>query len=150
MREAIRKRTEEMGLEKSVLSKQLIQEANARAKAGESVQGLDLTKIRGNIPDNMPSMLYDPEDEMSEEEKEEVDPVGQMSIVKQFENELTNAKWPDAGAVLREVAIMLGVVAVTAAIIIFWDRFLRDFYTDTLNLIPSKEQMNMRFEGLEL
>ena len=150
MREAIRKRTQEMGLEKSVLSKQLIQEANERAKSGEKVQGLDLTKIRGTIPEDMPSMLYDPEDEMSEEERRQVDPVGQESILKQAQNELTNAKWPNAGAVLREVAIMLVVVAATAAIIIGWDRFLRDFYTNGLNLIPSKEQINMRFEGLEL
>jgi len=139
-----------MGLEKSVLSKQIIQEANERARAGESVQGLDLSKIRGNIPENMPTMLYDPEDEMTKDEKEQVDPVGQYNLIKQAENELTNAKWPNAGAVLREVAIMLAVVAFTAALIIFWDRFLRDFYTSELNLIPSKEQMNMRFEGLEL
>lgn len=150
MREAIRKRTQEMGLEKSVISKQIIQEANERAKAGESVQGLDLSKIRGNIPDNMPSMLYDPEDEMTEEEKEEVDPVGQMNLIKQAENELTNAKWPGTGAVLREVATMLAVVAVTAALIIFWDRFLREFYTNDLKMIPSKEMINTRFEGLEL
>ena len=153
MREAIRKKTQEMGLEKSVLSKQVIQEASERAKRGEStnlIHALDLTKIRGNIPENMPTVLYDPEDEMSQEERNQVDPVGQTSILAQFQNELSNAKWPTMGAVFREVAIMLVVVASTAALIIFWDRFLRDFYTNELHLIPTKEEMTTRFEGLEL
>ncbi len=75
MRQAIRDKTKEMGLEKSVLSKQVIQQASARAMRGESLNlnnynnALDLTKIRGNIPDNMPTVLYDPEDEMSSQER---------------------------------------------------------------------------------
>jgi hypothetical protein len=149
MRAAIRARTEEMGLEKAKLSKQIIQEANQRAKAGERVQGLDLSQIRGNLPEGMPSVLYDPEDEMTDEEKKEVDPVGQMSIVQQFQNELTNAKWPQPMAALKEVAVMFVVVAVTGALIIFWDRFLRDTYTN-IGLIPSSDAIKMRFDGLEL
>lgn len=156
MRQAIRDKTKEMGLEKSVLSKQVIQQASARAMRGESPNlnnnnnALDLTKIRGNIPDNMPTVLYDPEDEMSSQEQIEVDPVGQTSLLNQFQNELSNAKWPTAGAVVREVGIMILVVAATAALIILWDAFLRDFYTNELHLIPTKEEINTRFEGLEL
>jgi preprotein translocase subunit SecE len=155
MRQAIRDKTKEMGLEKSVLSKQVIQQASARAMRGESPNlnnnnALDLTKIRGNIPDNMPTVLYDPEDEMSSQERIEVDPVGQTSLLNQFQNELSNAKWPTAGAVVREVGIMILVVAATAALIILWDAFLRDFYTNELHLIPTKEEINTRFEGLEL
>eukprot|EP00544_Gedaniella_sp_CCMP2646_P012833 CAMPEP_0202491514 /NCGR_PEP_ID=MMETSP1361-20130828/8549_1 /ASSEMBLY_ACC=CAM_ASM_000849 /TAXON_ID=210615 /ORGANISM="Staurosira complex sp., Strain CCMP2646" /LENGTH=321 /DNA_ID=CAMNT_0049121575 /DNA_START=110 /DNA_END=1075 /DNA_ORIENTATION=+ len=155
MRQAIRDKTKEMGLEKSVLSKQVIQQASARAMRGESPNlnsnnALDLTKIRGNIPDNMPTVLYDPEDEMSSQERMEVDPVGQTSIFNQFQNELSNAKWPTMGAVFREVAIMIVVVAATAALIILWDAFLRDFYTNELHFIPTKEELNTRFEGLEL
>jgi preprotein translocase subunit SecE len=149
MRAAIRKRTEEMGLEKSKLSKQLIEDANQRAKAGEQVQGLDLSKIRGQIPEDMPSMLYDPEDEMTDEEKKEVDPVGQLSLFKQAQNELQNAKWPQPLAAMREVVVMFVVVAATGALIIFWDKFLREIYTN-IGFIPSSDVMNVRFEGLEL
>lgn len=147
MRAAIRERTLKMGLEKSVISKELIKEAAVEAaRKGES---LDLSQIRGNIPQNMPSMLYDPEDEMTQEERIQVDPVSQLSLLKQAENELSNAKWPKFGNALREVVIMFLVVGVTAAIIIFWDKFLRDFYTSN-GLIPSSEDIKMRFEGLEL
>jgi hypothetical protein len=45
---------------------------------------------------------------------------------------------------------MILVVAATAALIILWDAFLRDFYTNELHLIPTKEEINTRFEGLEL
>ena len=103
--------------------------------------------------DEMPSMFYDPEDELSVEERAEVDPVGQKSFVEQGLNELQNAKWPSPMAALREVALMIVIIAITGALIIGWDKVIRILYTDILHFIPSKEDlanyMN-RFDGLEL
>jgi preprotein translocase subunit SecE len=143
--------------------------AAAEASGGDVMfGGLDLSKISTErVPskaatknglwldkeEEMPSMFYDPEDELSLEERAEVDPIGQKSFVEQGLNELRNAKWPTPIAALREVALMIVIVAITGALIIGWDKLLRTVYTDVLHFIPSKQDlanyMN-RFDGLEL
>ena len=176
MRAAIRARTAAMGLEKSKVSADYIAQrqqeaialgAKAAAESETTFAGLDLSKIttekapsvagtKGGLWDNeeeMPSMFYDPEDELSLEERAEVDPVGQKSFVEQGLNELQNAKWPTPLAALREVVLMIVIVAITGAMIISWDKLIRHLYTDILHFIPSKEDlanyMN-RFDGLDL
>ena len=181
MRAAIRARTASMGIEKSKVSADYIAKrqheamsagsakAAAEAAGGDTMfGGLDLSQISTTrVPskaatknglwldkeDEMPSMFYDPEDELSMEERAEVDPIGQKSFVEQGLNELQNAKWPTPMAALREVALMIVIIALTGALIIGWDRVIRILYTDILHFIPSKEDlanyMN-RFDGLEL
>lgn len=181
MREAIRARTASMGIEKSKVSADYIAQRQQEAMSAGSAKaadeatsgdsmfgGLDLSQIsttkvpskaatkNGLWLDNeeeMPSMFYDPEDELSMEERAEVDPVGQKSFVEQGLNELQNAKWPSPMAALREVALMIVIIALTGALIIGWDKVIRTLYTDILHFIPSKQDlanyMN-RFDGLEL
>lgn len=181
MRAAIRARTASMGIEKSKVSADYIAKrqqeamsagsakAAAEATSGDSMfGGLDLSQISTtkvtskaatknglwlDKEDEMPSMFYDPEDELSMEERAEVDPIGQKSFVEQGLNELQNAKWPSPMAALREVALMIVIIALTGALIIGWDKVIRVLYTDILHFIPSKQDlanyMN-RFDGLEL
>jgi hypothetical protein len=182
MRAAIRARTASMGLEKSKVSADYIaqrqQEAIAMGSAKAAAEasgssdamfgGLDLSKISTEkVPsaaatknglwqdkeDEMPSMFYEPEDDLSMEERAEVDPVGQKGFVEQGLNELRNAKWPHPVAALREVVLMIVIIAITGALIIGWDKFIRTLYTDVLHFIPSKDDlanyMN-RFDGLDL
>lgn len=176
MRAAIRARTSDLGMEKSKVSADYIQKRQQQAVAAGSARaasenndmfgGLDLSQIRTEAAPSrssssvwadedgeVPSMFYDPDEELAEEERAEVDPIGQKSIPEQFLHELQNVKWPDPGSALREVGLMIIIVAITAALIIGWDKLLREVYTDVLNFIPSKEDMANyanRFDGLDL
>lgn len=168
MRAAIRARTESMGIEKSKVSADYIAQRERQAMsagsakaAGEdsnSFGGLDLSQISDRATkadswnEDLPSMLYNPEDDLSKEEQEEVDPVMTKNPVEQGLSELGNAKWPDAGSAFREVILMLVVIAGTAALIIGWDNILRQLYT-SIGFIPSKEDLAnyaSRFDGLDL
>jgi hypothetical protein len=169
MRAAIRARTAEMGLEKSRVSAQYVESRKERAvQAGPAGQpspdvfaGLDLSQISterappsssSQWSEDMPSMFYDPEDDMTIEEQEEVDPIMKLNPVEQGLNELRNAKWPDLGSAFREVLLMVVVVAVSGALIIGWDKVLRELYT-AAGFIPTKEEIAnyaSRFDGLDL
>jgi len=179
VRAAIRARTSDLGIEKSKVSADYIKKKEQQAVAAGSARaaaeqnrdmmfgGLDLSQIRTEAPPpsrssnspfadedgEVPAMFYDPEEELTEEEREEADPIGAKSIPEQFIYEFQQTKWPGPGSALREVGVMFIVVAITGALIIGWDGALREFYTDVLNFIPSKEDMANyadRFEGLEL
>jgi hypothetical protein len=176
MRAAVRARTAAMGLEKSKVSADYIAQrqqeaiamgAKAATESETTFGGLDLSKIstekapsiagtKGGLwatEEEMPSMFYDPEDELSPEERAEVDPVSQKGLVEQGLNELQNAKWPSPMAALREVVLMIVIIAVTGAMIIGWDKLIRHVYTDVLHFIPTKEDLAKymnRFDGLDL
>jgi hypothetical protein len=170
MREAVRARTSAMGLEKSKVSADYIASKTTQAKQGgppgtqqdpDSFGGLDLSQISDRAPpgerkstydESLPSMFYDPEDDLTKEEQDEVDPIRKENPIKQGLNELTNAKWPGPAAALREVVVLVIVVAVTGFIIIEWDQLLRTVYT-TAGFIPNKEGLANyanRFDGLDL
>lgn len=169
MRAAIRARADELGVEKDPATQQYIAEAAARAKAavGNKNPGssLDLSQIStGEEPkksggggggnalwdEDMPTMLYDPTEELTEEERKEVDQVGQMPILDQVLTELRASKWPDFGSALKQVGIVIMIVVVSAALIIGWDNTLRNFYTD-LGFIPRKDEIPGQLQqGLEL
>lgn len=168
MREAIRLRTADMGLEKSELSQEYFQELSKKSREGRenvdmggtaSEDGLDLSQISsekmvagsktGNRGESsLPSVLYDPEDDMSEEEMKEVDKVGQLPLYEQVQEELSNAKWPTLGAATREVILLIIIVVITAGLVVNWDQFLRNLYTD-LGFIPSAETLESSFSKID-
>lgn len=160
MRAAIRARASDLGVEKSKVSQQYIEDAKRRAEANIANNrpgGLDLSQISSGTPktqkqkwdEELPSMLYDPTDELTEEERREADKVGQLPFWEQGLNELQNAKWPDFASALREVVLMFVVVAFSGVLIIGWDKTLRGLYTD-LGMIPRKEDIPGQLEGLAL
>jgi hypothetical protein len=168
MRAAIKARTEDLGIEKSKVSADYIaskqakaQQAGSAAAAGEdsnSFAGLDLSQISGRAAptskwnEDMPAMLYDPTDELTQEEREEVDPMMKASILEQGMNEFNNAKWPGLGSAIREVGLMVAVIAFTAVVIIGWDKLLKNLYTD-IGFVPSPEDIKnyaAQFNGLDL
>lgn len=167
MRAAIRARTADLGIEKSKISAEYIQAKKEQAlNAGpggssdpDQFAGLDLSKISSTPTggeskwnEDMPSMFYDPEDELTKEEQEEVDPVMKLNPIEQGLNELNNAKWPGLGAALKEVGLLILIVAFSAVLIIGWDKLLRELYT-TLGFIPTKEGIAnyaSRFDSLDL
>jgi hypothetical protein len=178
MRAAIRARTANLGIEKSKVSAEYIQQkqkmaisaGSARAAAEQTSSntfaGLDLSQISdGSVKrrpptnslwdsdDETPSMFFDAEERLTEQEREEVDPLIKKGIIEQGLNELQNAKWPDWSSALREVVLMFVVIAFTGALIIGWDKVLRFTYTDILHFIPSEDELAnyaSRFDGLDL
>lgn len=162
MRAAIRERAAEQGLEKSVATQQYLEEAKQRAinqrENRQAAGTLDLSQIStGKEPgrkgekwdESLPNMMYDPADYLTPEEQAEADKVGQLPIWEQAVTEMKASKWPDFGTVIREVALMIAVVAVTATIIINWDSTLRELYTG-LGMIPRPEDIPGQLEGLTL
>jgi hypothetical protein len=175
MREAIRARTAAMGLEKSQVSADYIaqrqqqavnlgsasavnQQLNQDTFAGLDLSQISTTKVPsqqrwGNDDEEVPSMFYDPEDELTAEQRAEIDPMLQKGILEQGLNELKSTKWPDPIAALREVVLMFIVVAATGTLIIGWDKVLRFVYTDVVHFIPSAQDLAdylQRFDGLDL
>lgn len=158
VKEAIRQRTEALGIEKSKVSIEAIQAAQERAKAGvanqgESFQSLDLSQISQEAPrgedNSMPAMLYDPAAEMTEEEMIEADPDGQLSFQDQVAKEISSATWPTPLAAFKEVGLLIAVVVLTASLIIGWDNFLRETYTN-LGFIPKPEDIMKGSENMVL
>lgn len=162
MRAAIRARAKDLGVEKSKVGQQYFDDAARRrveqARGDNRPGQLDLSQIStGNEPgsnnnkwdESMPNMLYDPADELSDEEQAEADTVGQMSIIDQAMTEIKESKWPDLSTVIREVVVMFFVVAFTGGIIIGADRALRDIYTD-IGIIPRPEDIPGQLDDLAL
>lgn len=172
MRAAIRDRTAGLGLEKSKVTADYIAEKTKKAMSAgppgvaakenpDSFGGLDLSKIsqfkdeaskRSQWSEDMPSMFYDPDEELTKDEMEEVDPVMLQNPIQQALNEFNNTKWPDWASALREVGLMLLIIALSGVLIIGWDKVLRGIYT-SVGFIPTKEElMNYanKFDGLDL
>lgn len=126
MRAKIRARATEMGVEKSVATAEAIKAATARSQAGEnaSEQMVDLTKFGSDLLDSSE------EDELTEEQKLEIDPISKESIFEQAMNEIKNTKFPTAGATLKQAGLMVAIFLVTAGIILKVDEALRIQITD--------------------
>jgi len=166
MRAAIKARTAELGIEKSKVTADYIKaktEAALQAGPGgmsdpDQFGGLDLSQISSTKKrssdwnEDMPSMFYDPDEELTLEEREEIDPIMKKSPWEQAIHEMRLTKWPTMGAALKEVVLVLVLIAVTGVLVIYWDKFIREIYT-SLKFIPTKEGIAdyaSRFDGLDL
>lgn len=143
MRARIKARTSELGIEESVATKDAVEAATRRAMAGAdaTTPELDLSKIGDSV-------LYDPSEELTEEQQAEIDKVSQLSFFEQAKDEFANTKWPSFGATIRQSLVMLLIFVVTAAIILNADEFIRTKYTD-LGFIPRPDEV-YDFGDLEL
>jgi len=158
VRDAIRQRTESLGIERSTVSVDAIQAAQERAKSavenGQSgASQLDLSQISEQAPrgdaEDVPAMFFEPEAEMTPEEMVEADPDGQMNYLEQVMNEVKAATWPTPAAALKEVFVLIIVATSTCFGIIAWDNLLRDTYTN-LGFIPRSEDIMKGSENLVL
>jgi len=144
MRSKIRSRASDMKMEKSVATAEAIKQATQRAMAGDAAATptVDLSKFSGA------SLSDDPEDDLTDEQKKEIDKVGQLSFWEQALEEFNNTKFPTPGATIKQAGLMLLIFLVTAGIILKVDEFLRITYTD-LGLIPRAGEV-MDYSDLEL
>ena len=161
VRAAIQARAKDLNLEKSEEDAEFFAARNrARLESGDpdSFAGLDLSQINSEKTgssqwdETMPSMLYDPEDDMTKEQQERADPLMTKSFIEQATTEIKGSEWPSFFKALRDVTLVFLLGGLTAAIVINWDTFLRNLYTG-LGFIPSPEDMASyasRFDGLDL
>eukprot|EP00565_Helicotheca_tamesis_P006224 CAMPEP_0185724712 /NCGR_PEP_ID=MMETSP1171-20130828/1114_1 /TAXON_ID=374046 /ORGANISM="Helicotheca tamensis, Strain CCMP826" /LENGTH=276 /DNA_ID=CAMNT_0028392631 /DNA_START=142 /DNA_END=975 /DNA_ORIENTATION=+ len=143
MRARIRARTTDLGIEESVATKEAVEAATRRAMAGADATSdqLDLSKIGDSV-------LYDPSEELTEEQQAEIDKVSQLSFFEQAKEEFANTKWPSFGATLRQSLVMVLIFVVSATIILNADEFIRTKYTE-LGFIPRPDEV-YDFSDLEL
>ena len=168
MRASIQARAATLGIEKSQATADYIARkreealnAGPRAAAEESFGGLDLSKISSTASDSkssskwdetMPTMFYDPEDEMTLEEREEADPLMKENPLEQARYELSQGVWPSLGSALLQVIFMIIAVVLSTFAVTAWDELLRQFYTN-IGFIPTKEAIAdyaSRFDSLDL
>jgi hypothetical protein len=160
IRAAVRARTQALGLEKSKISAEAIKAAQERAQQavanrgsavggpGQFSQLLDLTQIsdtepRGPNGEEIPSMFFEPELQMTEEEMKEADPVGQLSWPEQVRDVMKMSEFPTPGGAFKELLVLLLAAGVSGAVIVGSDYVLRQFYTG-LGFIPNPEEVIMR------
>jgi hypothetical protein len=134
--------------------------AAAANESNDSFAGLDLSKIRQaqtvnpNAPDeNLPSMFYEVDDMISDEDKAVADPTSQLPIIEQYLYELKATKFPTPWAALREVGVVIVMIGLTGGLVVGWDYLVRLLYTDVLHFIPSPDDLaeyTNRFDGLDL
>jgi len=143
MREQIRARTSDLSMEKSVTTAEAIKAATNRAMAGEAAATptVDLSKFND-------ALLENPEDELTDEQKAEIDKVGQMNLWEQVLEEYKYTRFPTAGASLKQAGLMVLIFAVTATLILKVDEALRFQYTDW-GLIPRSGEI-MDYSDLTL
>lgn len=124
MRSRIRARASDMNIKKSVATAEAIKQATQRAQAGEeaATPTLDLSSFSSSIT---PDAEEDPEAVLTEEQKKEIDKVGQLSILEQVQEEFKNTKFPTASATLKQALLMVVIFIVTAGIILKADELLR-------------------------
>jgi hypothetical protein len=122
MKARIQARASDLNMEKSVATAEAIKQATQRAQAGES-NTVDLSKFGE-------ALLENPEDELTDEQRAEIDEVGQMSVIDQAINEFKNTKFPTPGATIKQAGLMVLIFVVTASIILKVDELLRIQYTD--------------------
>lgn len=147
MRSRIRSRASDLNMKKSVATVEAIKEATQRAQAGEaaSTPTVDLSKFSSSLGKLDEE---DPEDVLTDEQKKEIDKVGQMTIWEQAMEELKNTKFPSAGATLKQALLMIVIFVVTATIILKADEFLRYQITDW-GFIPRSGE-NLDYSDLAL
>jgi len=166
-REAIRKRTEALGMEKKTPEEIAAQEAMAKealgtqgdsmapAKSADTPdnlsQMLDLSQITSDAPrgpdENLPAMMYDPAKDMTDDEMKEADPTGLLPWNEQIAWVLSKSKFPSALSAITETIILVVTVTVTAVVITQWDELMRQVAFDQ-NMVPRPEEVASSMEGM--
>ncbi len=145
MRSKIRARASQEGIEKSVATKKAIEEATIRAMSGQSSatpdQMLDLSGFGEKFVD-------DGTDELTEEEKAEIDKIANMPILEQIREELANTRFPTPMAIFQTACVMALIFAASATLILKGDATIRDIYMD-FGFIPRPDEV-YDFSDLEL
>jgi hypothetical protein len=144
MRARIRARASQEGIEKSLATKQAIEEATRRAMAGEKPATADTMLDLSGFGDK----FEDGTDELTPEEQAEIDKIANMPLLDQAKEEFANTRFPTPVAVLQTASLMALIFAVSAFIILKGDVTIRDLYMNW-GFIPRPDEV-YDFSDLEL
>ncbi len=124
MRKRIRARASDLNMKKSEATAEAIKAATQRAQAGEeaATPTVDLSKFSSSLASPTEE---DPEDVLTDEQKKEIDKVGQLPLWEQVGEELKNTKFPSPSATLKQALLMVVIFIVTAGVILKADELLR-------------------------
>jgi len=127
MRNRIRSRASDLNMKKSVATAEAIKAATQRAQAGEaaSTPTVDLSKFSSSLSSSLSTEEEDPEVVLTDEQKKDIDKIGQLPIWEQIKEELKNTKFPTPGATLKQALLMIVIFVVTAGVILKADELLR-------------------------
>lgn len=93
-------------------------------------QMLDLSQITNEKPtgpnEDLPAFMYDPADDMTEEEIIEADPKGQLPWYEQGWDVIKNLKTPPFSQAIVDLLILVVTIVFTAGTIYTWDNFMRE------------------------
>lgn len=92
--------------------------------------------------------MDDGTDELTDEEKAEIDKIANMPFLDQIKEELANTRFPSLTDVLQTAALMALIFAVSATLILKGDSTIREFYTNW-GFIPRPDEV-YDFSDLEL
>ena len=113
--------------------------AQRGGSVGSSFAGLDLSKVSDGGYEKL-SINYDPEDEMTEQEMRQADPLGFQPVLDQYTFELKETTFPDLGTTISKVGLLIALGLVTGLLIINTDKTVRNFYV-VQGLLPSPEDV---------
>lgn len=168
-REAIQKRTEALGIERKTPEEIAAEEAMALAaldRAGETMgpptdsksaeqlsQMLDLSQITSDAPrgadESLPAMMYDPADDMTEEEMAEADPIGLKPWNEQLAWVFSKAQFPSALDALGETLILAATVTITGFTVANWDVLMKEIAFNYQG-VPRADEVAGAMEGMEV
>jgi len=165
-REAIKKRTEALGMEKRTpeeIAAAMAAAKESRGREGDSLTAapaktseelsemLDLSQITSDAPrgpdENLPAMLYDPRKDMTQEEMEQADPTGLLPWQEQISWVLSKSEFPSALSAIGETVLLVVTVTVTALVITQWDELMRQVAFD-FKMVPRPEEVASSMEGM--
>lgn len=144
MRSKIRARASSEGIEKSVATRQMIEEATRRAKARETPATDSLLDLSG-FGD---ALLDDETDELTEDERAEIDKIANMPLLEQLKEEFSNTRFPTLLVVFQTAAAMGVIFFLSATAILKGDVAIRQLYID-YGLIPNPNGV-FEYSGLNL
>jgi len=144
MRARIRSRATQEGIEKSLATKQAIEDATRRAMAGQKPATADTMLDLSGFGDK----FEDGTDELTPEEQAEIDKIASMPLWDQVKEELGNTRFPTPVAVFQTACLMALIFAVSATLILKGDSTIRDLYTNW-GFIPRPDEV-YDFSDLEL
>jgi len=128
MKDKIRSRASDLGVEKSVATKEAIKVAEKRARLRQVSPTLDLSIFADDTPLSENKLLLNPEDELTEEERSAIDPVGFLPLFEQAASEFKETAFPGPLDIAKTVGFMFVTFAVSATFILKSDEFLRATY----------------------
>ena len=155
-----------MGIERKTPEEIAAEEAMALAamdKAGDTLapntqqadqlsQMLDLSQITSDAPrgkdDGLPAVMYNVEDDMTEEEMAEADPMGLKPWNEQLVWVFSKAKFPSFFDALSETAILAATVIITGYTVANWDGLMKEIAFNYQG-VPRPDAVVEAMDGLE-